>query len=498
MADISITFWSIFHALIRHKKEEPERTKLAGGWLAAEYLTLRSFALGEELEFLAIMYESYETNAFTMGPSLALLRQNIEAKNSPALDEKLVEYLAVAKDLPVFTNLDLPAKLVEKGKEFRNHRATVLFRNAQKIVGEGAEVKDEITRKPRLLKGSADAVRYLFTKLDSGIGQNPTATPTHGTLQASSERLESIYDEITNPTNTKGRVIPVGIASIDNRVRMRKGDFVGVLGYAGAGKTRFCRGWVYNAVSKGFNCLHFSMEQTFEEELIRYALIHAVHPQWGLDHTDPRIPTLEAYTDGTLTAKQRDFLFNAVIPDLREGSTMSGLLTIRQPTEGSTWEVLKSLIHASNQSANLDMVCVDYLTMVDTDLRNHKEEMATIIQSAKTLAMGFNDGQGLLFVTPVQASRRGWEIAKKNQGQFDLDAIYQYSQYEKAVDTMVTVFSDDDLDAEAKVAIGTVKYRRGKNLNPTKVGVLHSCGVYKEVTNRVLPQAQIDQLIEFL
>lgn len=505
MADISfsVSYWTLFHSLLRDEKggsEENNRARAACAWMTAELTSLRRCCTPDEADLLGDIYESWRGLDHKEAPSYALVKQRVITSSSPAKEEWLRDYEELSKELPRLHAEDLGGVLTTKFTEFRDAKVALALKNSLKILVDGADVKDPNTGRKEKQKGSNDAIRYLMSRMDMGFG-SPTTNPTHGVLHQDVSRVKHIYQEIMDPTITKGRVIATGLSTLDKDIKVRKGQFVGILGFAGSGKTRMGRTWCYHAATLGFHVLHISLEQTFEEELIRYALIHSHAPFWGLDTKGkPRGISISAYENGKLTDEERAFLYDEVIPDIRDHVTIPGRLTLRQPSDGNTWDAIKILAAVTDRTHPLDMVFIDDISLVTPRSPRHAvEETNANIQDAKTWAMGFNDNEGLLVVTPVQGSRSGYEAAQKAHGRWDMSGVYMYSQFDKALDLCYSVYSDDDLDAESKIVLGTAKHRRGKNLPPTKVAVNHGCGTFHDLNvDRAVRERALEAALEDL
>ena len=496
---LSVTFWTLFNSLLRSTKggeAEIERSRKACTWLTGELPVLTRYCSPEEADILGLVYNHWSTNR--EAPSYTILRHNLSRDSNPVLEEHLKDFEAQRKDLPRVPAEDLQSVLGNKIEEFSRDKLASVLRSALMVNSTGVEVpvKGGKPGEKRHLKGPTDAIQYVVERIESGaVGTRPTHQ-THGTLQDCTALIEAIYQENADPNRQKGKRILTGINGIDKTIKIRKGHFVGLLGYAGHGKTRLGRTMIYAAALAGNNCLHFSLEQSFEEELIRYAIIHSHHPMWGKGSGI----SLADFEDGKLSAKDFDFLRGTVLPDLQGGTTLPGRVILRQPTNGSSWESIKTLIHVTDREVPLDVAMVDYLTMCrPTNHRNAREEMEDNIQDAKNEAMTFRENEGLLLVTPVQANRDGWIRAGKEGGRYEMDAVWMYSMFDKSLDLCLTVYSDDDLDKEAKVVLGSAKHRRGPNLAPLRCGVNHGCGTFHDLSGGTgLVEHDIDEAINVI
>ena len=499
---LSVTFWTLFRSLLRGEKQgdnDAIRARQACTWLTAEMQVLRRYCNADEAELIGLVYTHWSKHH--EAPSYTILKHNLQQDSNPVIEEHLKDYEEARKDLPRLSVADLPAHLATKIEEFSRDRLETTLKNAIVINSVGADIAVPGKKgEKRKVKGPEDALTYIVERMESGAFGNVGTAPTHGSLQENAGYVLERYEQLADPSNTANRRILTGLAGIDSHVKLRKGQFLGLLGYAGHGKTRFGRSVMYNAALAGNNILHFTLEQTYEEELNRYACIHSYHTNWGKDAKgESRGVSIAALEDNALTAAAWNFLKKEVIPDLLSGKTVPGNISIRQPTEGTTWDAVKTLIRIQDRQVPMDAVLVDYLTMCSTSGRkNSKEEMEEVIQDAKNFAMTFRGNEGLLLCTPVQANRDGWEDAKKHGGRYELNSIYMYSQFERALDVLLSVYSDDDLDHEKKVILGICKHRRGKLFPPYKAGVIHGCGAFRDMEAQGVSEKTLDDCMDIM
>lgn len=456
------TFWELFHSMLRRKADnEAEQVRAAGccKFLIENETIVRKLLSETEAQLLMAVKGIYEQSG--QGPRYGAVLSWLKSDGDSKLEEVLEDYEAQMKELEVHDSTDLKSILTRLDMEVRTATFLREVEVAKKIATVGQKFKVKGGEEKR--KGPTEAVIHLMKRLDATNLLGNTGR-TRGSLKSSGHEVMAIYGENSNSEGHRMK-IPCGLSKLDDIISFKKGQLVGILGYAGMRKTSLARTWAYNAASQGFTVLHITFEQSYDEELIQYALLHSCHPKWGGEH---KLSSKE-FDNGNLTASERKFLFSKVVPDLK---TLPGDILIEQPTGGSTWEAVKSIIHTRHMTTPLDMVVIDYLTLVTPkNLSNAKDEMNEIIKDSKNFALTFDNGHGLLIVTPVQGNREGKDEAKKNQGQWDMTGVFQYSEFDKSVDTMLSVYLDDDLKAIGEVIIGTAKSRRSDTVKPFRAGV---------------------------
>jgi hypothetical protein len=484
---ITTTFWSLFHSFLRQSGiDEANKARNACMWLTSEISILKNVLLGVEPTLLGIIHDHWITNQ--EAPSLDIIEDWLDSNPAPEVEDALNEYKGLKDGLRQHAQEDLGALLNRKAEEAKRYRLDELVTNVKVINSVGVEVRrGKVTEN---LKGPDDAIRYFIQKLDAG-GVVTSDTKTHGSVQESTQFLKDYYESVKRQDSNKKK-IKCGIDTIDEMISFKKGQLVGVLGFAGQRKTSFCRSWVYNAALMGFNTLHVSLEQKFEEELYYYAIIHSHHPKWGQQFSI----TTKSFEDGLMTKAEEDFLFNEVLPDLEN---LPGKIIIRQPTEGMTFEAIKTIAEVTDRITPIDIFLLDYLTICDTSgWGSDKEKHEANIKDAKRFALNFRGGEGILVLTPVQGNRDGYDEAAKNEGRWDMSGVYMYSEFDKSVDTMLYVFLDDDLMADGQIVMGTAKSRRSDVIKPHKNAINCAVGYVSNLRRHSKDDRIVDDIIEDL
>ena len=481
-AALSTIFWTIFNSLLRDDDSQAAQTRASCTWMMTELPVLRKFCTADEADILGLVYNHW--SKYREAPSFQILKHHLQQASNPGLEEHLKSFEQIRDTLPKLTAVDLPAQLGAKTDEFNQNRLDSALRNALVINSSGAEISKKGQKGKIKLKGAEDAMSYLIERVEAGAFGTLSNAVTYTTLEAGADHMWELYQQAQDPTFTGGQRILTGIAPLDRLVKMRKGQFVGLLGYPGSGKTRFGRTIIYNAAMAGLSCLHLTLEQTVDEELVHYGSIHSYNKAlWGRDGFP-----YDSLEDGALSKADASFYKNTILRDLKVHEHMKGHIAVRMPSSGTNWEAVKTFIRIQDRERPIDVVLIDYLANVSPTSSNYgkaKDEMEEIIQDAKILAMTHRGNEGLLLITPVQANREGWEKASKNGGRYESDAIYMYSQFERALDLLLSVYSDDDLTNEDRVVLGIAKYRRGKLFPPIKTAVVYGCGTFRELTNKI-------------
>lgn len=446
-------FDRIFHNLLRHgdSSEESKRALEACSWLSDHLSTIRKISGSTEAELIGYIYNFWSVHK--KAPSIDILKESIERKaSSPLLSERITEYEELYEELAIHSALDLDQILADRVEEFESQRLS----DVMKVVKQINSGSFEDTKTKKKLAGPKDAMRYLFQQVERGT-LTTSSRNSSGSLNEDAGYIQDIYEKFKSDRLAGNLRVYTHIDGIDKHLAIKRGDFVGVLGYAGQRKSSLCRSIAYNSAMDGFNVLHITLEQTYEEELIIYGIIHSHHPKWGERFKISK----RDFDDGNLKPEEEEFLFKTVIPDLKVN--LPGKLLIRQPIEGTTWDSVKTTAEITNQTNQLDLLFVDYLTLCEIRT-GRKEEMEALIKDAKQFALHFDSGRGVVFLTPVQGNRDGWVEAGKNEGRWEMNGVFQYSEFDKSVDTMLSVYMNDDNKADNQIIISSAKTRRSEGI----------------------------------
>jgi len=310
------------------------------------------------------------------------------------------------------------------------------------------------------LVGPTDVPAYFLRKLESGkvltnryIGY--TEAPV--VVQNDAKNIVDIYNQRKN-----SRYINIpGLPS----VRMQPGDFIGVLGYTGDGKSTLCRYILYNLAEAGHNVFHITMETPVEEERNKYIILHAHNPKWNdkYAHISWRKWVEMRFTKQEL----RDL--DAIGKDFHD--TMGGKLTIRQAGV-STWPYVKSMIENQDRVTPLACVFLDYVQLMEpggSGNDNRRTKMGSMVREIRHFGMNYPSASGerLTILTPVQANEQGRSKAAENEGRWSKDAVNDDKELSRSLAYMWGVF-DLQLQAELGhvIVFSVPKDRDGIFSNP--------------------------------
>jgi DnaB-like helicase C terminal domain len=254
---------------------------------------------------------------------------------------------------------------------------------------------------------------------------------------------ESLIKEELIKDLTKDRIF-TGFRSIDRDIIITKkiNPLWVIPGFAHEGKSTILTSLMYEFVTQGLKIAYFSAEHELNELLARMAFLHAYkfkkEQHWVL-------PSANQWHQGRREQVDVDRM-NFIVDDMMK---LPGRIKVFKL---ETWDDMMSVLLADKY----DVCAVDYLSIMDTPgikAQYRDEEIKRLIGEASKLTDTYNNGEGIIFITPAQINREGKKSslkAKDGEKKYDMTAIAKYSELYQHADFIWSLFSDDDMKAENK------------------------------------------------
>jgi hypothetical protein len=466
-------FSFLLHGLLRANETEPEMKRARDCWLwFGRHLDLaQSVMTSEEKRVIWLGWEYYEKH--DQAPGEAILRhmclcQERHDELFPILDY----YKALLSSFPdPLAPEDMDRALSDRIKDYREAAAVAAIRKALHII-PGKYVSPN-KRDPKL-KGLEDSLAYLRQQMQDGVLVSGGHQVKGGSITDNLSEITDEYRAACELARDGKNIVPFGITRLDQEIGgMYRGNFWGILGFAGQRKSAFLRSILLGAASKGLNCLHIPLESDFSEERMIYAAMHAHHRRFG--HRSKI--TKRKLDECRVTPEEWSFFTKTVLPDFE--ATVAGNLQC-QPPRQYTWGEMKNMIEMFHREKPIDVVGVDYLGLmrVPAGTRDPINAINDAIIEAHTMCASL----GIRIITPVQGNRNGYEAAQKAEGKWDKSGILKFSEFERSLDGCVYIYQDEDLQVREEALVGTCKSRRSTDVPPTKVKVEGASGIVRDRT----------------
>ena len=328
--------------------------------------------------------------------------------------------------------------------------------------------------------------QYTYEQLEKGVLSDVGISRNQSyILNEDTEELIKIYDE----EGLLNHTIQTGLPHLDETFQLKRGQLFGVLGYSKHRKTTLCRSIAYNALHQGFNVLWICIEQTAEEELTAFQVMHT-HRMFP----DTTV-SVQKFDRHLLSPEERDELKQAG-QDMKE---LPGRLKIIEPGNRS-WKMVEQMIQAEALITGWDVIVIDYLTLVQSANKDERAGMAEIIKAAKQLGKNLN----ALVMTPIQGNREGAERARGEtnkageiivpEGEWGKEGIDTYSEFSKSCDCIITVWYGEFQQMAHEIIINLLINRRCGVMMPLLAKVSDEAG-YIYQTFRTI--ATKDEVVEW-
>lgn len=271
----------------------------------------------------------------------------------------------------------------------------------------------------------------------------------HGDLRENIDYVETLVNSFILDTKDSKRLY-TGFKHIDNLTligRRQPIRWIGILGYTSHGKSLLLNTMVYNMACLGANIMLCPLEQTLDYTYMTLVWLHykKVCPDRKL------IPLAEWQKLGQMVGHDVWKTVQMIIADLREGKTLKGKIVVES---AETWSDVKDKLRLTNKKNKYDVLAVDYIGHLkpvggkgESDQDKHNRDFADASELAR---IGIeNDKTGLVVITPLQAGKKAWEEAAKQDG--DNYGVYEspaavdwYTKAAHDMDCLIGLWQDGD------------------------------------------------------
>lgn len=456
-------YFQILHNLIRQSDldYDPELAANTVNWVRENAMTLRKVTGTAEFAVIMAYYAYWDKHK--IAPDSKVMDELIrEKQQNQGMLDVMAEYEKYRPELEQVSFLNLPVYLDQRIADYEKYQLLRALEIASQIVVSATPMKD----KKVTYFGPRDALKYFHERLQQGILLDDVPA-SGGLLADTTAKMESRYDRSESDSKANILFIPTGIPIIDGHLGgLRRKELNGILGFVAQKKSTVLRTLGYNAAKHGFRVLHIPLESDCEEEETFYTVHHAAR----LLGTNNNAITKKRIDQALLTADEKERFFKEIVPNFQQ--SVGKNIVVYTPGASRAWADVRSIIERENDKEPVDLVLLDYLTMLSTPgNRDDVADKMMIVQDAKRLAMTANDGKGLCIVTPVQGNREGYKNAGDNGGEWSTTGIAKYSELDKSLDNLFYVYFDDEMNSQNKMMMGSCKTRRDSNIPATLVPV---------------------------
>lgn len=343
--------------------------------------------------------------------------------------------------------------------EFADALATIQHGYATSVLREHSRHALEAT-----LRGDADQARdQMRTAL---VEAEETAAHDEPPVDVRAEAaIEQEAGHVSLGADAPDPGFDSGFPMIRGSVSMRRGELVILGGFSGDGKSSMSKTIAYNMNRAGASVLFVALEMSRREVLTQLVAQHAAT-------MEPRGVPYREILEGTATPEARDLYLRALRdygrPSVGPGETTTAIAEapfhIWAPASASMERVLERA-RALKKRGGLDVLVVDYLELLAPDAGGafqdqYRLQVKRMVERLKSAARELD----LLLIVNHQISRAGREASAKRDPEphYTLGDLGESSGVERAADTVLWIYTDENLKQFKQARVGIAKARKGR------------------------------------
>lgn len=286
------------------------------------------------------------------------------------------------------------------------------------------------------------------------------------------DNIKSTFTDITKNIQDRyqskdlAQGFPTGVEEIDKITGgLHLGTVNTIMGYAGSGKTTWGVNIAYNAIMQGFNIIYLSLEVSKEHILYDLLSRHSNESKFKmkLEHRDLKHRKLEK--------DKEEYLWSTIYPSFLE---TPGKMYIVDETDLENYSTLtlenkfKELDKlAKDETGNgISMVFIDHAQLLkfDSSVNNMNDNSAinSYISFFRKQAVNFiKEKRPACFVVLSQTNRDGWRYASKHEGAYQLNALADANELERASTLVLSIYTNEAFMQSKQAKVMVVKSRDG-------------------------------------
>lgn len=358
-------------------------------------------------------------------------------------------------------------------------------RETMRALTEGVAILNGVAdmKKGEELHGHEDAWSHVLTAHAEIERNMKLQDAPEGALKHEQEEMLQDYAD-RKRLLTSGKTIGVrfGLESLDRKIGgLQAGDFGLIAGYSSDGKTSLVVQLAWSAaIQQGKNVVIATTETTRAQVRRKLIARHSVLDQFGLvDGLNSR-----ALRDGSLSEEEERVLPD-IVADLSRNPAY-GEVYIAQVPRAATLSQLEARLYRINRQFPIDMVCMDYLALLRSDRKRDsvRDELGALMRESKQIATTFDDGHGLVFVSPWQVNRTWYDNAIRT-GFYTTLAMSETAEATNSPDIIVSVLNPTDSDTRmAELKLQLLKNRDGETAGSLAISVDYAtCNFFERTSS---------------
>lgn len=341
----------------------------------------------------------------------------------------------------------------------------VCITNVNELYSENV-LKDKLDLflKEREKQFSAETLHSVANFIEQkGIPQNAESIVTRALSQSKNFEYSTGIQEF--PKQYKNKELAFGFSTCVDQIDeetggFHKGTLNTILGFAGSGKTTWTVNVGYNATLQGFNVAYISLEISKQHLICDLLSRHSNEPVFSkqLEH--------KSLKHRALDEKDEQYLFNNIYPHFAE--TIGKHFYIIDESDIAEYSptffssILENLDNKFKKETGkgIDLIFVDHVQLLKASsslgIRDTREIINLFVSFFRKQAVNFlGTKRQVCIILLSQANREGWKYAKKHNGVYQLSALAEANELERASNIVLSIYTDEAMlmanQAKAKI-----------------------------------------------
>lgn len=308
--------------------------------------------------------------------------------------------------------------------------------------------------------GITDKVKnYLLDVLNDNSSEDIKETP---------DILDIIEDKYLEEKAQGG--ILTGVEEIDNNISgLSPGTITTIMGYTGSYKTLYAVNISYAAVTQGKNVCYLSLEVPKEHLVYNLISRHSNNTKFNktIGHFDIKKKKLKE--------EDREYAFKTILQDFL---SLPGKIKLLDESDIPTYTRagLDQLFRGVNDKfieetgRGVELLVIDHAQLLKFNESgfNTKDPYQIVnfyVSFFRQQTLNFlGTGEKIATIVLSQASREGYKAASKHQGKYDLTALAEANELERASQNVIALYTDESLKNSKQAKIQLLKARDGSTM----------------------------------
>lgn len=343
-------------------------------------------------------------------------------------------------------------------KKFADFRAELLdFVSSRAMQDATMEVQEAVAE--------SRTMQELQEKVAKAIDKAPASDII---VEDHSKDLEELYEASKKLRNT----FITGVPAIDEITSgFGEGLVSSVVAWTSHGKSAFWVNAIHRNLLRGKKTVIISLE--IPAQMVYYQLLS----RFSYDLT--RAVPYEGIIRRKISAADQKYIFRDVMQKFQEAPGAVRVLDGYNFRKWDEQEIRRVLRKCEQSMGGLDYVIVDHVNLfryIDPNVSGdfYIKNFQQISLSYRT-EVGGMIGVGFA----VQANREGWKRAKLNEGQYDMTAISEFREIERASTYVTFLYADESMRAQNEAQVHLQKHRIGRVMEvPEVTSAYYPCSVF--------------------